>query len=215
MDNMNKEINYSLIDSFERTEISDLSQDLIEIGFDSLLEDGIIKEIPVVKTILASYKTVVTISDKILIKKILLFLKTLNDLPKDTIEDFVAKLNEDNKFKIKVGNKLLLLLEKSDEYEKSYLLAEIFKSYIKEEIDYNTFQLLSKAINNTFIEYIKILKDLYEKLHNSKKVDSEILENLFQSGLVSVESHMVLDSNGLQYKPNNIGSLLIKILFNK
>ena len=214
MNEINKDISVSLIDSIKKSELSSLAPDLIEIGFDKLLEDSIIKEIPVIRTFQAVYRTVITISDKMLIKKIILFLNRVNDLPKEEIDEFYSRLENDPKFKMEIGEKILLILEKSDDYGKSYMLAEIFKNYIKGKIDYATFQLLCNAINTTFIIYLKNLKEYYEALHNSVKVDREILENLFQSGLVSIESHMIISSNGILFKPNNVGSLLIKILFN-
>ena len=121
MNESNQEISGSIIDSIKQSDISKLTPDLLEIGLDEILEDGIIKEIPVVKTIQAFYKTVITISDKILIKKIVLFLNRLNDVSKEIIDDFVTKLDKEPKFKKEIGEKLLLILEKSDDYEKSLM----------------------------------------------------------------------------------------------
>jgi len=213
MEITNNEMNQVLIESLKKTELVDLGEDLLEKGLDSLLKEGIVKEIPFVKFIIAMHETYITISDKILIKKLVLFLKKLNELPESTINKFISEINNNSKFKIKVGNKLLLLLDKNDDFEKSVMMAEVFKVYISKEIDYNTFQLLSHAINNTFIENIKVLKDVCEKLSSNYQINPEVLENLFQSGLLSLESHMILGGNGLVYKPNNLGSLLVKILY--
>src|SRR5690606_30032534 len=130
MEITNNEMNQVLIESLKKTELVDIGEDLLEKGLDSLLKEGIVKEIQFVKFIIAMHETYITISDKILIKKLVLFLKKLNELPESTINKFISEINNNSKFKIKVGNKLLLLLDKNDDFEKSVMMAEVFKVYI-------------------------------------------------------------------------------------
>jgi len=208
-----KEIGYSIIESIKSSEISKLTPDLLEVGVDKILNDDIIKEFPVVRLIQALYKTVVTVSDRILIKKIVLFLKGLGGASKADIDKFIDKMNNEPTKQKKIGDKLLLILDKSDDFEKSFLIAEVFKYYLIGEIDYDTFQLLCNAINNTYLGHLKNLKQYYEILHNSQRLHTDIYENLFHSGLVGIESYIVTGASGIEYIPNNLGSLLIKILF--
>lgn len=208
----NEEISKALIDSILPEKTSEEFIDIAEIGLDQLLDDGLLKEIPILKTIVAIYKTSITISDRLLIKKILLFLSSVYKIPDEHIAAFIAEIDQKPKFKREIGEKLLMILDKSDDFRKSTWLAEIFKSYITHEIDYSTFQRLCNSVNNTFIDFILDLKTIYAVLPTNNEAKKEVLDHLYQSGLVSIESQMVVGSNGLEFTPNRLGRLLINIL---
>jgi hypothetical protein len=59
---------------------------------DSFLDNGLVKDIPVLGTIVGLYKSSISISDKLFIKKVLHFLAELKDIPQDKRSEQIQKI---------------------------------------------------------------------------------------------------------------------------
>jgi hypothetical protein len=78
---------HSISSCFKNDELSDLGTDLGEVELDSLLDDGLLKEIPVIKTILAFSGTIGSIRDYLFTEKLIRFLNGFSEL-NDAHESF-------------------------------------------------------------------------------------------------------------------------------
>ena len=76
--------------------------------------------------IFKTYKAGVTISELILSKKIALFLQEISTISYEDIEKFRQQIDNDGNFNRKVGENLLLLLDRQDQFEKSSMLGKLF-----------------------------------------------------------------------------------------
>ncbi|HED2907765.1 TPA: hypothetical protein R4Z42_005195, partial [Klebsiella pneumoniae] len=63
----------ALVKVLSSDELSDLKKEYAEIGIDSLLDSGILKEIPLVGTLLGLYNVVDSVRDHIFTEKIFRF----------------------------------------------------------------------------------------------------------------------------------------------
>jgi len=61
----------------EKREILSLSKDLGEVGLDSLLENGLFKDAPIIGTGISIAKLINSVSDRILLTKIIHFINEL------------------------------------------------------------------------------------------------------------------------------------------
>ena len=77
---------------------SDIIANYVELGIDSVLEDGIFKEVPVVSTILSINKVFLSIHERNLVKNLILFLNELNtgDINRKKLEKYKEKLRRKN-----------------------------------------------------------------------------------------------------------------------
>ena len=66
------------MNEIEKNEILSISKDLGEVGLDSLLEDGLFKDIPFVGTGISVAKLIHSISDRILLTKLIHFINELD-----------------------------------------------------------------------------------------------------------------------------------------
>jgi hypothetical protein len=205
-----KDLGTSLIETVGKSDLAQFIPDYLEIGLDSQLTEGVLKELPVVSTSLAIYKATLGIRDFILLKKIILFLKEASKVDEQERQEFLSKIAEDKKYQRRVGEQLLLYIDRLDDIEKAIFLAKLFNGYVKREIEYDTFQRLSNAVDKTFIGDLRNLKQYYST--DLKKVGKDILHHLAQSGLVSMESHMILDSDGIIFNQNKLGETFIKLV---
>lgn len=139
---------------------ADVFADYVEIGIDSLLDDSIIKEIPVIKTVNSVFKIGKSINTAFFYKKLITFLVNMNDIGIEERERFIERYVKDDK---DFSEKLLYVIDKLDENKKSEYLAKIFKCYGKGSIDYSTFRRFCIILTNIYIEDIKFLQNNIDK----------------------------------------------------
>ena len=78
---------------------ADVFADYVEIGIDSLLDDSIIKEIPVIKTVNSVFKIGKSINTAFFYKKLITFLVNMNDIGIEERERFIERyVKDDNDF---------------------------------------------------------------------------------------------------------------------
>ena len=97
---------------------TELLQEAAEFALDELLDDGLIRDIPVVGTIARLYKTAIGIQGYIFTKKLRRLLTELSNVPVEEREKFRRRLEGDKEFRSRVGETLILLLDKLDDISK-------------------------------------------------------------------------------------------------
>jgi hypothetical protein len=166
-----------IIGSFESKELMNLGKDFTELGLDSLLEDGIIKEIPILRTIVAICKIHMNIRDRLFLKKVVGFLAQIADTNETQREEFV---NENCKDKKNFEETVLLILEHADRFEKTALIGKIFKACILKKILYADAITLSEMVNKVFWNDLKTLIEL-------DRCQEEENQRLYFSGLLEMK----------------------------
>ena len=166
--------------------VTNLTIDISELVVDSFLNDGLLKDIPIVGTGVNIIKLTSNISDTLLLNKLKIFMENLRIINQNDVERFKEKMKND-KFKKDIGIKLLNIVNKTDEYIKIKWIANSFLEYLDGFIDKNFFFRIVTIINNTFVQDIiqlKHIKDKEEILSNNKRVESYVLNQLFSNGLL-------------------------------
>lgn len=119
--------------------LQNLGVDFSEIAIDNVLDDGLLKEIPIVSTVVNLLKFGANVHDKLFIKKILAFLGQLRDVSPDERKKMITDIDDSKKYRIKVGEKLLYIIDTCDDYEIAELVGVLFKVYIEGRITYDEF----------------------------------------------------------------------------
>lgn len=145
----------SLFDSSLR----DASFDVLEVGLDSLLEDGLLKDLPIVGLLVGISKTAQNIYDRNLLKQTLIFIKEFNakTIPRDKLESHRNKLLDDPKSAEKELGRVIVLLNANVDVEKSSLMGRFYKAYVLEQITWECFCELSDVVNRMFISDLGLL----------------------------------------------------------
>jgi hypothetical protein len=164
---MNK-IGTELIQVIKDKEFQGVTMDLIETAIDAKMAEGLLKDVPFLSTIIATFNTFSNIKDRLFLKKMLTFLYELKSISEDKIIEQVIKLEDDNKYKTKAGEKLLYIIDKCEDLDKAALAGSLFKGYLEKKIDYDEFLNAANAIERT------PLPDLLYFINNS--FDSSDLE---------------------------------------
>jgi hypothetical protein len=178
-----EEINKTLIKTIKSPELEELTTDFSEIAIDQLLGvDGVAKEIPIVASVLKVIKLGFSINSILFLKKLGKFLWHLKDIPYNDRVRLAEKLERDSKYKSDVGSKIMLLLERADDFEKPKIIANAFKAYLYDEITYTQLQRINFSVVHLFIGDIKEFESFY---HDSEyDMDECTRQNLELCGLV-------------------------------
>lgn len=143
-------------DTIKNTDLTDISKDLVEASIDSLLADGILKEVPIVKSIIGIVKVSSNISEYLFLKKIISFLNEIKEIDPKKRKEEIDKIDSSEKYRIKVGEKLLYILDRSDDHEKAEYIAKLFVALLERQISYDDFIRGSNAINTLSIPDFKL-----------------------------------------------------------
>ena len=199
---------------------SSIIEDYLELGIDSILENEILKELPIIKTFMGVGKLTKNILERNLIKNLMVFIKELNSGNIDKIKlDKHKKMLEKNPKKAeKELGRVLIILEQIIDNEKSSILGKLYKAYINQEIDWDMFVEFSEITNRLFMSDITILKVMWLKKYNDyneQKDDNFRIERIYSLGLVGNVFSVVNETLNLHGKIlNGLGKRYCSIIFN-
>lgn len=175
--NENNNIEQSFLDTIKNDNLKDLATDYSELAFDSFLNDGLLKDIPFFGTLYKGFKGFLGVRDALFATKVYKFLTQIKDIPLDERKKFIEDIESEETEKIKVGQALLLILDKLDDLNKPKIIGNLFKATIKEQITYDVFLRLSSIVQRAF------LSDLI-KLNNSNFYSEVTKDHFYSIGLM-------------------------------
>ena len=172
-----------IIEGACNSEAKDLASDLSEIALDSFLEEGVLKEIPLSRSIIACRKTWETINDQLFLRKVVGFMFACSKFTEAERDAFRKENLNDAKKAKHLADTLILILEKLDDLEKPAIVAKAFSALVRRKIRLETFRRLAAAIDIAFIEDLKALTKYQAK--QDEGLD-DYIHNLVRSGLTQL-----------------------------
>lgn len=175
----------SLAQTIKDTDLQDITIDLAETLTDSVLEDSIIKDVPILGTIIGLTRSVVNLRDRLFLKKIIYFLTNLNSIPQAKRHDMVSKIESSDDYKIKVGEKLLYIIDKCEDHKSAERSGKLFSAFLDGAITYSDFLRGASIIDKIFSEDLDLfLKENIEDLQKVESLSDDPLSD-FQHRLVN------------------------------
>lgn len=143
----NMDIQKSFDSSLKNSHISDIAIDFAEVSIDTIIENDIIKNIPIVKTFANIVQAGVNIQDRLFLKKIITLLQYINEIDEKTRIDMIGEIDSSDKYRIKVGEKLLYILDSCADYESAENIAKLFSAMMKKAITYDEYLEASSIVS--------------------------------------------------------------------
>ena len=155
-----------LTEDFEKSLFNNSKEiigEYIEVGIDSFINDGILKDIPIVNTIVAVLKVGKNIHDRNLLKQTLTFINEFNknNITEEQLKNYKERIEKDRKKCEDELGRVLLLLNNFIDKEKSIMLSKLFKAYVSQLLNWNDFCEYSEIINRLFIQDFSFLQEIY------------------------------------------------------
>ena len=207
------------------SDLSEVAIDTSEIVLDSLLDDGILKDIPVFGWAVKAFKAQRSIRDGLFLKKVALFAQGAQNVSDEKREEFRKRIEDDKQHCKRVGESLLLFLERHERLEKSLLLGKLFAAHLNNEISYQNFSQLAAALDRAILEDLQALRNNVQYVHMLRE---SVNEGLYRCGLMRIEIEVPAPSRKLfqagiptksegrvHYKINELGTLFIRHAFSE
>lgn len=144
-----------LTEAIKDENVHGLLVELGEVAIDATIMDGIMKDVPLLGSILGITKTALSIKDKLFCKKLRSFLLQIESIDEKIRTEQIERIENDPKYKTKVGENLLYIIDKCDGNEKAIYVGQLFRYYLEQKIDYNEFLRASKCVESVFAYDLK------------------------------------------------------------
>ncbi len=189
-----EDIGGSLVATLAKSDLATVFQDGVELTLDSVLEEGVLKDLPIIATLIGIWKTGQSIRDLLFLKKVERFLRELKEINPGDRADMIKRLEEDECFTQRVGDSVILLLERLDHLDKPALVGRAFRAYCGGSIDAEQLQRMNQVIDRAF------MPDL-QQLEHYRRNGGEGLPDAIQQGLSDC---------GLAWTPPNFATTNIR-----
>ncbi|MDF3660459.1 hypothetical protein, partial [Enterobacter hormaechei] len=127
-------------------DVTDLFKEYGEIAIDSALESGTLESIPLLNTLVGIFKTVSSVHDRRFTEKLIRFISGFADLDDATRINMANRLNENDKFAGKAGDRLIEIIDRMESENKPEIAAAFLKAFAFEHIDFITLRRLMVAL---------------------------------------------------------------------
>jgi hypothetical protein len=151
----------SLLLTIKDNGMDNIFNDVSEIIIDKALDEGLLRDIPIVNTIRSVIKAGYSISDYLFTKKVIEFLQPLSKYTVDERKEFLNKLDPEQLNK--ATESLIFYLNRLDSIKKAEMLGKIFEAYMTGRIDQKVMMYLSYYVDAVFII---VWEDFYKSILN-------------------------------------------------
>jgi hypothetical protein len=213
---MEDNLSLPLFESIADSPLSDLGVDLAEVALDSVFDDGLFKDIPIIGGVVSLIKVGSGIRDRLYLKKILVFLNAMSDISSEDQKHFSSFFTT-QKERERFGESILLLLDKMTDMNKPQLLGLLWAACSKKELSYEDTMRISFMIDSAYWADLAFLSTMVTGV---QRENTPLAESLHRAGLVSLAGmdggtsgdHL---SSGMRYTVNRFGQALVSFGLNK
>jgi hypothetical protein len=189
----------------------ELSADIAEFTLDQLLDDNLLKEIPWVGWIFRAKAAYSSISDRILLAKIVRSLLELHLHAEHQRTALLRRLEDNTDERKRVGQHLLIALEKVDDLDKPGIIAQCFSYYLQGLLSYCEFSQLADAITKCHSSDFAWFYKAFPRINISPPY-----QRLFLAGLAQLKDKQLIPVGGeyraidvpLEFEMSELGNLL-------
>lgn len=183
---MEKSLSTAFADSLKEESVACIGE-YAEIGLDAVMEDGILKDVPIVSTAITLYKIGNSIKELHNLKKLLIFINEINNGIADEgkRKEYQQKIQSNEKFRNREIEYLLVLIDRYISYDKPQMLAKLYLAYLEMRINWNEFSMYASVIDQLFPVDIDLLctADFDAIKQDDNQIDSVL--RLLSVGIVS------------------------------
>jgi len=197
-----KKLSNSLEETIKDSNLQDVTADLAETFTDTLLKEGILKDIPIIGTILSLTRVTINLNDRLLIKKLIYFISELKTIDPEKRKRLIEEIDNSDKQRIKVGEKLLYIIDKCDDHTYAKYVAILFSAFLNEDMTYEEFLRGCSILQRLLIQDIELLiktkvSELETQLTKHDRGVTDFQNSLITAGILAthIDSVSVRDQD--------------------
>jgi hypothetical protein len=200
-----KKLSNSLEETLKDSDLQNVTIELAETFTDTLLGEGLLREIPIIGAIVGLTKASISLNERLLIKKLIYFLAEFKDIDIEKRKKLILTIDNSEKQKIRVGEKLLYIINRCDDHITAKYIALLFSAFLNEEITYTEFLRCSTIVQKLLIEDLEQfietkVENIETKITQYDKGLSDFQNSLITSGICATETERVSVKDQDDYK---------------
>lgn len=192
-----------------KDEIMSLMEGFGELTLDSFIQDGIIKDLPIVGSVFSMVKIGVDIRDRIFVEKIKSFIENI-----DRNQKWREKFNDDEECN-KISRQLLYIVDSCDDDNKLKLIGMAFNYLVNGEISKDEYFYTVNIISKSFYPFLKMLLDIDESdkrfQNDGTKYDYIGITHLLNIGALDFDGQTVAFINLQMKKIESPPSIIVAL----
>lgn len=175
--------------------------DIAELGLDAVLQDGLLKDIPVFGTIAALCKTGLNLRERNFIRQTASFILSFNQdtISEDKLCAYRQELEKNPKKAEKELGRVILLLDRLLEEKQAKTLGGFYRSYVNDSISWEKFVELSEVNDRMFFgDYAELDSIARKPIKQDEEVSEKrmyIIQRLESLGLVTENRSRLYSGN--------------------
>lgn len=201
-----RNISNTFEDTLKDSNLHIVASGISEVLIDGVLNEGLLRDFPIIGSIIGIGKLGLKVNDLLFLKKVAYFFTEIKDIDAKKRSEMISKIDDSKKFRIKVGEKLLYLIDKSEDHIKAEYHAKLFRAFIEKQISYSEFLRSTSIIQKLLIEDLEFFLSLNSWDDRNKKnldIDLNDFENsLVNAGICYLEVDPVTVNDQADYKMN-------------
>lgn len=168
-------------------EMSGIVSEYTELGLDALLEDGVLKNIPIVSTAISIYKIGKSFREKYHISKLVSFLDEINKGICDEAKrrEYQDKFYANEKFRNQELEYILVLIDRYISMDKPRMLAKLYLTYLDGEIIWEEFTMYAEVVDRFLLLDCGALITSAERTIVHRNIGGEAVLRLVALGLMT------------------------------
>lgn len=209
---MKQNITSTVAAAIKSDALLDLAKEYGEISIDATLDEGLVKEFPVVSSLFSLVKVGVNIRDRLFVNKLIKFLANLSSLDASERQKMIARLEGDENYGRKVSEHLIEIIDRIDSHHKPKIIAHAFKAYAEEKIDVIVLNRIIVAIEQLPSFELKNVRSFKEaSCEERAKYENVTMQYLANSGFaIPVSAY-----DGMAYLPSDLCNTFIDLSLDK
>ncbi|CAM4410689.1 hypothetical protein [Zobellia nedashkovskayae] len=188
---LSKSLGKTLIQSDLSKVTGAVLETLIEEEF---IDNEIVKSIPIINILFGVRKTCKSVNDILFSQKLISFLTELSKIDSNRRQEIIERIDSEPKYNQKVGNKLLHIINNSQDYLTSKDIGKLFASFLEGKLNYPEFCKASLILNRVdyydLQDFLQIPDEAYGQ-NGTEGLGLEENDNFFIiAGLCSYEANV-------------------------
>ena len=193
-------------------DLAPIAQEMGEIAIDSVIKEGVLRDIPIIGSLVSLWNAQASVKEHLYLKKLLAFLSQLSKSSMDERNVFVERTLKTDKRKQQFGEAILHLIEHANTSEKTDLYGRFFLAHIKGEYEYEEVMKICSLIDSSFLPELRKLP----LFMHAEAEDVLLTSELYRGGFLSLAgldggSFTNPDDGGPVYAINWYGEQVVKM----
>ncbi|EGQ8047241.1 hypothetical protein HYO05_23115 [Vibrio parahaemolyticus] len=181
-----------------KNSLKSLASDGVEVLFDQILNDGLVKDIPIINTVANVMALGKSVRDTLFGRKLVKFLSSINSVSPNDYEKIkkFALSNESEE----VCEKILNVIDSTSEISKADIIANVFLGYIEGELSSKELNTVLEVIERSYTQDLNNL--LTKRLMTRSRKDMRKLQSNGIANFVSTPIIERKDTHPITTRPS-------------